>query len=192
MNLRGWSYWMLPSRPGPRLPSLPFGQGALTASRPRRCLHATRVPNTHTHTHGASPLPATRAATICSCLVRAPSPSASRLSDPSDPICAVRSVVRSSRRRMQGGCCRRRITNVPANRGEAWKREAISWKHSAAERIYSTGVDSCRKAAMDSMCHFEDRNKHTTLQWRRAFLKWKFVRHKCQIEKRKVHEKNKH
>lgn len=51
MNLRGWSYWMLPSRPGPRLPSLPFGQGALTASRPRRCLHATRVPKTHAHTH---------------------------------------------------------------------------------------------------------------------------------------------
>lgn len=50
MNPRGWSCWMLPSRPDPILceaGSLPLGQGAITAFgafRRRRCLHATAIP----------------------------------------------------------------------------------------------------------------------------------------------------
>ena len=44
MNLRGLSCWMLPSRPDSPLGLLPFGQGALAAARPRRCLHFTPTP----------------------------------------------------------------------------------------------------------------------------------------------------
>lgn len=49
MNLRGWSCWMLPSRPDPircETGSLPLGQGAIAAFRAfrrRRCLHVTAI-----------------------------------------------------------------------------------------------------------------------------------------------------
>lgn len=49
MNQRGWSCWMLPSRPDPiqcEAGSLPLGQGAITAFRAfrrRRCLHVTAI-----------------------------------------------------------------------------------------------------------------------------------------------------
>lgn len=49
MNLRGWSCWMLPSRPDLILceaGSLPLGQGAIAAFRAlrrRRCLHVTAI-----------------------------------------------------------------------------------------------------------------------------------------------------
>lgn len=44
MNLRGLSYWMLPSPTRFTTRLLPFDQGALTAARPRGCHHFTQVP----------------------------------------------------------------------------------------------------------------------------------------------------
>ena len=57
-----------------------------------------------------------------------------------------------------------------------------------------------QRSAMVSMCHFKDCNKHTTLQRRRAFLKWKFCQpglakenpkqhtSACTVRKKKGHE----
>lgn len=90
----------------------------------------------------------------------------------SPPILPLGSPVKSSRCLMHWRCCPPSQVKIVR---AAWIHIADQFLQSTQD-TKKTQVLKCvmLKSAMDSMCHFKDCNKHTTLQRRRAFLKWKF------------------